>query len=184
MVDVVTVRMNATSLHQISLDQFADARKDDDQFLKCWRVQDCGSCLKSSDHCAWCPISGTCVPLGRRESILSPLRSPEICPLPRLERWELRAAPFGCGCSTTTLLAVFGTFDGTLVVIAVLAILTRLFKWIMTWCCGRPRRGVVLEFEDGTRREYVLVKGQRGRWITRWRRVDGLADGEGEPLLR
>jgi hypothetical protein len=122
--------------------------------------------------------------LAPREHILSPLRNPDICPLPRLERWELRAAPLGCACSTTTLLAVLGTFGGTLMAIAVLAILARLVKWIVSCCCGRPRRGVVLEFEDGTRREYALVKGQRGKWVARWRRVEGLADGEGEPLLR
>jgi hypothetical protein len=55
-VDAGMTRMNATSIHQISLDQYSDARKGDDRFLKCWRIQDCGSCLKSSDHCAWCPI--------------------------------------------------------------------------------------------------------------------------------
>jgi len=46
------------------------------------------------------------------------------------------------------------------------------------------RRGVVLEFEDGTSREYVLVRGRGRKWFARWRRVEGLADGEGEPLLR
>jgi hypothetical protein len=72
---------------------------------------------------------------------------------------------------------------GTLAAIAVLALLVRLLRWIAS-CCGRPRRGVVLEFEDGTSREYVLVRGRRRKWFARWRRVEGLADGEGEPLLR
>jgi hypothetical protein len=41
----------------------------------------------------------------------------------------------------------------------------------------------VLQFEDGSAREYVLVRGRGKRWFARWRRVEGVADGEGEPLL-
>jgi hypothetical protein len=47
--------MNATTIHP-GLDTYAAARVHDDQFLKCWRIQDCGSCVQSDDHCAWCPI--------------------------------------------------------------------------------------------------------------------------------
>jgi hypothetical protein len=54
-IDALPTRMNTTSI-QISLEQYASARKDNERFLKCWRIQDCGSCLKSGDHCAWCPI--------------------------------------------------------------------------------------------------------------------------------
>jgi hypothetical protein len=88
----------------------------------------------------------------------------------------MRAAPLGCGCSTTTLLAALITCASTLVALAVLALLVRLVR-CMASCCRAPRRGVVLEFEDGTRREYLFVR--RGWWARRWRR-----EPEAEPLLR
>jgi hypothetical protein len=65
----------------------------------------------------------------------------------------------------------------------VLAVVGRLLRWVAACCCGRPRRGVVLQFEDGSAREYVLVRGRGKRWFARWRRVEEVADGEGEPLL-
>ncbi|KAJ5314086.1 uncharacterized protein N7443_000970, partial [Penicillium atrosanguineum] len=49
--------------------------------------------------------SSTCVPNTARLPILAPLRSTHICPLGAKERWELRALPFGCSVSTTTLLS-------------------------------------------------------------------------------
>ncbi|KAJ5620465.1 hypothetical protein N7510_004449 [Penicillium lagena] len=78
----------------------------DPLFHVCWRRQSCSSCLSGDVACSWCPISSTCVPNPARLPIFSPIRSSHLCPLGSKERWELRAAPFGCNVSTLTVLSV------------------------------------------------------------------------------
>lgn len=38
------------------LDQFRKSDDDFDRFLRCWKVQDCGDCIKNDANCAWCPF--------------------------------------------------------------------------------------------------------------------------------
>ncbi|KAJ5097037.1 hypothetical protein N7456_007758 [Penicillium angulare] len=86
----------------------------DPQFYICWRRQSCSECLAGDVDCSWCAISSTCVPSGSRVPILAPIISDQICPLGSKERWELRAAPFGCNVSTTTVLSTTVAITGTI----------------------------------------------------------------------
>jgi len=104
----------------------------------CWRIQDCGHCLVSKENCGWCPYSATCVPLPKGGNILSPIRNKHICPLPWQERWELRTAPFGCNCSTTSFLVSMGTVLGTIFALILLYLLYKLIKW-MTLAAKREK---------------------------------------------
>ncbi|KAF9889756.1 hypothetical protein FE257_007062 [Aspergillus nanangensis] len=90
----------------------------DPLFYLCWRRQSCKWCLQGDVPCSWCAISSTCVPNRSHLPILAPLGSSQICPLGSKERWELRAAPFGCNVSTTTFLATVVGVLGTLVAVA------------------------------------------------------------------
>src|SRR5271170_6093415 len=83
--------------------------KDCDLFLHCWGRQSCDSCFSTKRPCAWCAISQTCVPNERLSfpfGILSPIGDENICLLAWRERWEMRAIPFSCRCSTMTLMSV------------------------------------------------------------------------------
>lgn len=118
----------------------------------CWRIQDCGSCLKSKHRCGWCPSSSTCVPA---TNLLSPINHP-VCPLAS-ERYELRTSALGCNCSTTTLLSVIVAVFSTIAAILLLSLVLWLLKW---W--GRTMRSggweIVVQ-EDGTVREGTWRRG-------------------------
>lgn len=91
-----------------------------DIFFHCWIKQDCSSCLSPASQypCSWCAVSQACVPNTIYEypfGILSPLRSADICPSAWRERWEMRARPFSCRCSTMTFISVVVAVLATLV---------------------------------------------------------------------
>ncbi|KAI5200262.1 hypothetical protein E4T39_05793 [Aureobasidium subglaciale] len=131
----------------------ASRRKD------CWRIQDCGSCLKSKHGCGWCP---SYIPLLDLAPGLDALSSTNwliqtksavfhlLCPLAS-ERYELRTRTLGCNCSTTTFLSVIVTIFCTIAVLLLISGVLWLLKW---W--GRTFRSggweIVVE-EDGRVRE-------------------------------
>jgi len=175
---VLDVRNNFTSI--INDDE------DYERLIRCWKIQDCGHCVGSNDNCGWCPYSSTCVPLPQGGNLLSPVTHPNICPMPWQERWELRSAPFGCNCSTTSLLVAIITVLSTLVGLALLVLLIKIVKWI--WVVGSGRRGgwVIHVKDDGTRRGHIWVR--RSHWWNRlWRGQKEeevmVIDAERRPLL-
>lgn len=98
--------MNSTSSHTRS-----------DLFHQCWRLPHCEACLSSSLSCSWCATSQVCVPNDQFKwpfAILAPIKYEGICPLSWRERWEMRAKPFSCRCSTMTLMSVVVAIMSTL----------------------------------------------------------------------
>jgi len=173
--------------------------------MQCWRIQDCGHCVVSKHSCGWCPYSSTCVPLPKHGHLLSPIHNAHICPMPWQERWELRTAPFGCNCSTTTFLAALITCASTIVSLIVLWLLYKILRAL--WKAYRGANGgwklQVIEAQDGerwiegtwVRKDGGVVRGVKdwatkmGRWIMRedtrgdGRNPDELVVGENRPLL-
>ena len=72
---------------------------------RCWRIQDCHSCLDTSDPCSWCAVSSTCISNEAPIGLLAPISKSNVCPISD-ERWELRAKGLGCKVSTLTFLSV------------------------------------------------------------------------------
>lgn len=109
----------------------------DDLFFQCWRHAGCEACLKSTYPCSWCATSQTCVPNERFRwpfGILAPIGDDSICPLSWRERWEMRAKPFSCRCSTMTfmsvVIAVISTLAGVLLLWLLKLLIVRLvYKW-------------------------------------------------------
>ena len=104
--------------------------------------------------------------------------------MPWQERWELRTATFGCNCSTTTFLAALITCVSTLASLVVLWILFKLLKLIIG-LFRAERGGLLVEFDDGQRREHVWVRKRaswKGWWTSKWRGRP-LEISEGEDLL-
>ena len=95
---------------------------------RCWRIQDCYSCIKTSDPCSWCAVSSTCISNEASVPILAPIWKPSICPL-KEERWELRAKGTGCKVSTLTLLSFLVAIAGTAVVALSIWALVVLWAW-------------------------------------------------------
>jgi hypothetical protein len=112
-----------------------------------------------------------------------------ICPLPWQERWELRTAPFGCNCSTTSFLVSAATILATLVGLIVLIFLFKLFKWIGKAWVGSGDGWTVHVMEDGGRVGHIWVRRCEegwGEWVARcWRGMWGSKKEEDEarPLL-
>ena len=107
----------------------ADSPEDLDVFLKCWRLTNCDDCLGSRYPCSWCAVSQTCVPNVHPFPILAPIRNENICPLGWRERWEMRAKPFSCRCSTMTLMSVVIGVLSTLVGVLLIWISWKLGRW-------------------------------------------------------
>ena len=108
----------------------ASEQSNPDLFLKCWRLQTCDSCLRCPHPCSWCAISQTCVPNDRSTiPILAPIRNENICPLGWQERWEMRAKPFSCRCSTMTFMSVVVSVLSTLLTVLAIWLLQKLFRW-------------------------------------------------------
>ncbi|KAF2402928.1 hypothetical protein EJ06DRAFT_527903 [Trichodelitschia bisporula] len=151
-----------------------------DPFHTCWALQSCTSCLAHA-ACGWCPYSSTCVPLPSSSlpPLLLPLSKAHICPLPWQERYELRTAPLGCGCSTTSLLVGLGAVGGTLVALLVGWLLVWVLGWI--YAAERAERGgwVLHEGPRGERWGHTWTRPRR-TWWTGWRRRE---DGESAALL-
>ena len=105
---------------------------DMDLLFHCWRLTTCDSCLSTDYPCSWCSISSTCVPNTIFKfpfQILAPIKTESICPLAWRERWELRAKPFSCRCSTMTLMSTVIAVLSTLVALSVIQILIVLLRW-------------------------------------------------------
>lgn len=119
-----------------------DLPDDLDLLYHCWRLINCESCLATDYPCSWCSISSTCVPntiYNFPFQILAPIKDENICPLGWRERWELRAKPFSCRCSTMTLMSVVIAVPCTLAVVVVLQILTVILRWaIRRWRKRQP----------------------------------------------
>jgi len=144
------------------------ATSDSSLFHHCWRLQNCEACLRAPHPCAWCATSQTYVPNDNFSwpfGILSPIEKENICPLSWRERWEMRAKPFSCRCSTMTLISV------------VVAILCTLAGMLIIWLLSRAIRWAVGKWK----------KRQPGWWKLRWycrRQSDVVAvheDSTGEP---
>ena len=117
----------------------ADAAKDPDLFLQCWRLFNCDDCLGSQHPCSWCAISQTCVPNAHSFPILAPIRNENICPLGWRERWEMRAKPFSCRCSTMTFMSVVVGVLSTLLGVLLIWVLWKLGKWsLRRWRKRQP----------------------------------------------
>lgn len=110
---------------------------DQDLFHNCWRLVNCEACLSTSYSCSWCATSQVCVPNEHFRypfALLAPIKHEDICPLGWRERWEMRAKPFPCRCSTMTLMsvviAVLSTLLGVLLIhLAVLLSKFTYRKW-------------------------------------------------------
>ena len=106
------------------------APSDLDLFHTCWRLTNCDACLGSPHPCSWCSVSQTCVPNSHSYvPILAPIRNANICPLGWRERWEIRAKPFSCRCSTLTLMSVVISFLSTLTAILAIWVLQKVGTW-------------------------------------------------------
>lgn len=108
------------------------APRDDDLLFKCWVHFNCETCLDAPYPCSWCPTSSTCVPntlMPHPLAILSPIKSENICPLSWRERWEMRAKPFSCRCSTMTFMSVVVAVLATLTWVLLVHLLTILVRW-------------------------------------------------------
>ncbi|KAF2096218.1 hypothetical protein NA57DRAFT_78986 [Rhizodiscina lignyota] len=187
---------NASSVLPDSfLSRFKNSEDDLDRFLRCWKIQDCGDCMKDDAYCGWCPFSATCVPLP--QSNPAPLLAPfskaynndPICPL-ETERYELRTPALGCYCSPITLLAALITCASTIVGLFILYVL---FKSIAV--CWRALRAgrygweIVIE-DDGdgkglgageVRRIGSAWKRERRGWL--WARRSAEFEMDGEEVL-
>lgn len=126
-------------------------RQSPDYFHHCWRLQTCETCLSSPHPCSWCATSQVCVPndyLSYPFDILAPIKHEDICPLSWRERWELRAKPFSCRCSTMTLMSVVIAVVATLAGILSIYLTFLLAKWLRRkwkarqegWWKARSRR--------------------------------------------
>jgi len=121
----------------------------DERLAHCWKIQDCGTCLKSDYRCGWCPYSSTCIPAN---SLFDPVSNADICPH-WAERWELRTRPLGCYCSTITLLTALITIACTVVALFVLYGVWKVSGWVnTTWGTGCHRGWRLNIDEDGRRR--------------------------------
>lgn len=133
-----------------------------DLFHRCWRLQNCDSCLASSDACAWCAVSQTCVPntdQGTLLPILAPIRNVNICPLGWQERWELRTKTFGCRCSTMTLMSVVVAVLSSLLGVLLIWVAVRLGLWgVRKW----KRRGT-----GWWRLDHMNINGH---WLWTWQK--------------
>ena len=156
-----------------------DLPDDLDLLYHCWRLINCESCLATDYPCSWCSTSSTCVPNTVYDfpfQILAPIKNESICPLGWRERWELRAKPFSCRCSTMTLMSVVVAVLSTLAVVFLLQILSMVLRWtIRRWRKRQPGWWKVHEWRPSV-----------PRWRSSSRQVEpgeGQRDEERQPLL-
>ncbi|OAP54262.1 hypothetical protein AYL99_11363 [Fonsecaea erecta] len=144
-----------------------------DLFFHCWIQPHCPSCLSASNPypCSWCATSQTCVPntiYSYPFGILSPLKSAEICPLAWRERWEMRARPFGCRCSSMTFVSVVVAVLATLMGLCLIWTGLRVGRWARRkW---RARKQGWWRWRRGQRKDTSTtptdaadIQAQRGR---------------------
>lgn len=121
-------------------DTTPDPSSDDDLLFHCWPHFTCDTCLASPYPCSWCAISSACVPntlFPYPFALFSPLKSESICPLAWRERWELRAKPFSCRCSTMTAMSVVVAVEATLAAVLLLWMVGVLTRWASRRWRGR-----------------------------------------------
>ena len=102
-----------------------------DLFLRCFAQQSCDSCLRSQYPCSWCETSQVCVSNTYFQdpfAILTPLKYDDVCPLAWREKWEMRAKPFSCRCSSMTFLSVVITVASTLAAIMFIQLIILLIR--------------------------------------------------------
>ena len=121
-------------LEDLEWSNSANYTVEDDLFTYCWRQQSCEACLSNPGHlpCSWCALSRVCVPNTRWRypfEIFTALKYPEVCPLNWRERWEVRARPWSCRCSTMTLVSVLVGVVGTLVGVVLIWLSIKLGRW-------------------------------------------------------
>lgn len=105
-----------------------------DLFFHCWIKPHCPACLSSSNPypCSWCETSQVCVPntvFPYPFGILAPLKTDEVCPMRWRERWELRARPFSCRCSSMTFVSVLVAVLATLLGVLLIWLAFKLGRW-------------------------------------------------------
>jgi hypothetical protein len=143
-----------------------------DLFFHCFRLPHCPACLaaKNPYPCSWCETSGTCVPntvFSVPFGILASIKSDDICPLGWRERWEMRAKPFSCRCSSMTFLSVVVAVVTTLVGVLVIWVGVRLGIWM-----GRKWRA---------RKEgWWRVSEWTPRWVKKDQRKDAATETEAD----
>lgn len=121
--DIFQIAANTSTTSSVS---------DQDFFYQCWILPSCETCLSSKYPCSWCTTSQVCVPNNNFRypfALLAPIKYENICPLAWRERWEMRAKPFSCRCSTMTLVSVVVAVLSTLVGVLLIWLLTLLGKW-------------------------------------------------------
>lgn len=106
-----------------------------DLFFQCWIRPHCPACLSPNNPypCSWCETSQTCVPntvFKYPFGILAPIRTDTICPLGWKERWELRARPFSCRCSSMTFVSVVVAVVATLIGVLLIWVGILFGRWI------------------------------------------------------
>lgn len=131
-----------------------------DRLEGCWHIQDCERCIRDSHGCGWCPFSSACIPAS---TLLDPLTKRNVCPL-QDERFELRTAALGCGCSTTTLISIVVTIFATIAAVLIL--------YCFGFAIGRLNR----TFGSGTWQGFEMeIKGDGTRIEREWRRSSWIA---------
>ena len=119
---------NRHAMNAPSISLTSPSRNADYLLRRCWRIQDCHSCLHTSDPCSWCTVSSTCIPNEVPIAIFAPIWKAAVCPL-KEERWELRAKGTGCKVSTITLLSFIVAVAGTIIVAFSIWALFVLWAW-------------------------------------------------------
>lgn len=115
-----------------------------DLFFHCWIRSSCPSCLSPSNPypCSWCETSQACVPntiFSYPFGILSPIKSEDICPLRWRERWEMRARPFSCRCSSMTFVSVVVAVAATLLGVLLIWLSVVFGRWVgRKWRARKP----------------------------------------------
>lgn len=146
---------------------------------RCWRIQDCYSCLHTSDPCSWCAVSSTCVSNEAPIGLLAPIWKRDICPISD-ERWELRAKGLGCKVSTLTFLSVLAGILATIAIVLCVSLAVRTWTWIrMRW--KNDRLGLQylwVLFERGWKRLWARSSQRKRKGFTNER-----AEGEETRLL-
>ncbi|KAJ9157394.1 hypothetical protein NKR23_g576 [Pleurostoma richardsiae] len=112
------------------------AAREDAEFLRCWRNQDCKGCLDRSG-CSWCPFTWSCVPNNYSIPLLAPAYDEDICPH-WAERWEIRTHPLGCQVSTITSLTAIVSVTSTIVVLLLVFLLVLAAKRLAAYHRKQP----------------------------------------------
>ena len=101
----------------------------DERFFLCFRHQSCDACLRDSQPCSWCETSQACILNDRPAPIFTPIFDQNVCPMSWREKWEMRAKPFSCRCSSMTFVASSVSVLVTLLSLLLIWVLVRFAIW-------------------------------------------------------